>query len=73
MSVHYLIPKYSVMPGIAKYKAKSLRETVIPFVIVLALPILVTVVYDRVFHKSGRKMIKRPHFSFLKWGRLCTM
>ena len=68
MSVHYLIPKYSVMLGIAKYKSKSLRETVIPFEIVLALPILVTVVYDRVFHKKREKNDKTPPFQFSEMG-----
>ena len=60
MSVHYLIrkfmiPKYYVMLGIAKYKSKSLRETVIPFLIVLALTVLVALAYDRIFHRKQKK------------------
>lgn len=51
MSVHCLIRNYVIYPayevlGIEKYNSKVLGETIFPFVLILLLSILVTVVYN---------------------------
>lgn len=59
MSVHYMIrkytlPKYYSMLGIEKYKSKSLKETILPFLIVLVLTIFITLVYIWIVHKMQK-------------------
>ena len=51
MSVHYMLrrytlPKYFRMLGIPLYKSKVFKETIIPFLIIFAVSLLLTVMYN---------------------------